>query len=160
MENLTYIGLRSFLQGIKSVGKDLGDWAWNQLLITTRINMEMVIGGEKVLVADGTHYLSLVMDAAREGKLTDEEIEDMIEQLNRISLIYNSIHAIFFANKFTVSQAVTEQKIKLEDVVPETTVENIEKVVDNTEVSDNISVVTEANTSEVVPPKRGRKPKQ
>lgn len=160
MENLTYIGLRSFLLGIVSVGKDLGDWAWNQLLVTTRINMEMVIGGQTVLVADGTHFLSLVMDAARKGKLTEKEIEDVIEQLNRISLIYNSIHAIFFANKFTSSQVVTEQKISLEDVVVKTD----EKLVDNIEVSDNISVVTEANNPDIVEaapsPKRGRKAKQ
>lgn len=160
LENLTYFGSRQFFKGIIEVGARLGDWSYCIRLVATRLNMEMTIGGETLLIADGRTLLDTVVNAARAGKFTQEEANAIADQLDRISFLYSSMRTPFYVNAYK-ELPVVEEEIVQEIVEPVlTTPEEVAKIDVVEEESTIVEVPKEEEVSPVVeaaPAKRGRK---
>lgn len=151
LENLTYFGSRQFFKGIIEVGARLGDWSYCIRLVATRLNMEMTIGGETLLIADGRTLLDTVVNAARAGKFTQEEANAIADQLDRISFLYSSMRTPFYVNAYKELPVVepvlttSEEVAKIDVVEEESTIVEVPK-------EEEVSPVVEA-----APVKRGRK---
>jgi hypothetical protein len=142
--NLTYGGVRSYFKGIIEQGSNLAtvEAGWSsycRLLVATRLNMKLMIGGEEQNVVDGRTLLDLTFNAAKAGKFTLEEAEAAASQLDKISLRYNSIRTPFFAIAYEASDELVLQAEK-----ESATLDNV--------VNDATNEVAD------VAPKRGRKP--
>ena len=129
LENLTYFGSRQFFKGLIETGSRLGDWSYCIRLVATRLNMELTIGGETLLIADGRTLLDTVVNAARAGKFTQEEANAIADQLDRISFLYSSVRTPFYVNAYkelpVVEPVLTtpEEVAKIDVVEQESVVE-------------------------------------
>lgn len=141
--NLTYGGSRSYFKGIIEQGNKLAtvENGWSsycRLLVTTRLNMKLVIGGVEEDVIDGRALLDLTFNAAKAGKFTLDEAEAIAVELDKISLRYTSVRTPFFAIAYDVTEVTVEK-----DLTSDKEASNIDSVED--------AVVTDA------PKQRGRK---
>ena len=110
--NLNYAGSRHYFKGIIEQGAKLADWSYCQMLVATRLNMKLVIGGVEQDVVDGRTLLDLTFAAAKQGKFTEQEAEAICSQLDRISLRFTSVRTPFFASAYedVVEQIIVEEK--------------------------------------------------
>jgi hypothetical protein len=85
--------------------------------------------------------LDNVVNAARAGKLTQEEANGIADQLDRISFLYSSMRTPFYVNAYKEQPLTTPEEVAKIDVVEQ-------EVSLDTEVSPVV---------EAAPAKRGRK---
>ena len=132
--NLTYGGSRSYFKGIIEQGSNLAtvEAGWSsycRLLVSTRLNMKLVIGGVEQDVVDGRTLLDLTFNAAKAGKFTLDEAEAIASQLDKISLRYTSVRTPFFAIAYdNVEKDLTSDKeaSTIADVASDATIEAVE----------------------------------
>lgn len=146
LENLTYFGSRQFFKGLIETGSRLGDWSYCIRLVATRLNMDSTIGGVEQHIADGRTLLDTVVNAAREGKFTQEEADVIADQLDRISFLYSSMRTPFYVNAY-VGDVPAKEEIPVEVLTQPEEVAKID-VAEESPVEDAV---------EKVPAKRGRK---
>ena len=142
--NLNYAGSRHFFKGIIEQGAKLADWSYCRMLVATRLNMKLVIGGVEQDVVDGRTLLDLAVAATKQGKFTEQEAEAICAELDRISLRFTSSRTPFFASAY---EDVVEEK----ELTAEVKEDSI--VVDSPAVEESKEVVAEQR------PKAGRKAK-
>jgi hypothetical protein len=143
--NLTYGGSRSYFKGIIEQGSNLAtvEAGWSsycRLLVSTRLNMKLMIGGVEQDVVDGRTLLDLTFNAAKAGKFTLDEAEAIASQLDKISLRYTSVRTPFFAIAYDVTEVAVEK-----DLTSDKEASNMDSVAED--------VVIEATA----PKQRGRK---
>jgi hypothetical protein len=142
--NLTYGGSRSYFKGIIEQGNKLAtvEAGWSsycRLLVATRLNMKLVIGGVEEDVIDGRTLLDLTFNTAKAGKFTLDEAEAIASQLDKISLRYTSVRTPFFAIAYDVTEVA------------------VEKDLTSDKEASNMDSVAEASTLVEPPKQRGRK---
>lgn len=128
--NLTYAGSRHFLNGLIEQSKNLveadaiaGWTSYCQLLVATRLNMKLVIGGVEQDVPDGRTLLDAVYNAAKAGKLTKDEAEAIASQLDRISLRFTSVRTPFFAIAYEKDLTSKEEADTIDSVAEDVVIE-------------------------------------
>ena len=148
--NLNYAGSRHFFKGIIEQGAKLADWSYCRMLVATRLNMKLVIGGVEQDVVDGRTLLDLAVAAAKQGKFTEQEAEAICAELDRISLRFTSSRTPFFASAY---EDVVEEK----ELTAEVKEDSI--VVDSPAVEESKDNVPAEKIVEEQRPKAGRKAK-
>jgi hypothetical protein len=126
--NLTYGGSRSYFKGIIEQGSNLAtvEAGWSsycRLLVTTRLNMKLMIGGVEEDVIDGRTLLDLTFNAAKAGKFTLDEAEAIASQLDKISLRYTSVRTPFFAIAYEKDLTSKEEASNIDSVAEDVVTE-------------------------------------
>lgn len=144
LTSLTYFGSRQFFKGLIELGKRIDPaYVYCRNLVSSRINMEMTIGGVVENIPDGSTLLSAVAKAAIAGKFTEEEAETIASQLDRIMLVFGSMRCAYYVNAW---DSIPAEEIVQEIVEPVLT------------TSDEVAKIVVAEESVVeAPAKKGRK---
>lgn len=119
LTSLTYFGSRQFFKGLIELGKRIDpSYVYCRNLVSSRINMEMTVGGVVESIPDGSTLLSVVAKAAVAGKFTEQEAEVIANQLDSIMLVFGSMRCAYYVNAWdNVPEEIAEQPLTTSEEV-------------------------------------------